>query len=262
MFAATDAGRGVWKAPAGIGTALTGALGLQTNLTDLQQGFLNQVAVNCLRQFPNFGTVIWGTRTIAGSDALGSQWKYLPIRRLALFIESSLYRGTQWAVFEPNAEPLRGQVRLSIGTFMQGLFLQGAFAGSTPKQRTSSNAMTRTTRIPRWRWAFSTYHGGVRAAVSGGVRHHPDSADGQPELVRYLRRRRWRCFRRTQHAWNLTLGSSSASNGTGEYVAAISKMSALKRTTEVVEHRTAATPPPRTSRRDATSTRPSRSSAG
>lgn len=134
MFAATDASRGVWKAPAGIGTALTGALGLQTNLTDLQQGFLNQLAVNCLRQFPNFGTVIWGSRTIAGSDALGSQWKHIPIRRLALFIESSLYQGTQWAVFEPNSEPLWGQVRLSIGTFMQGLFLQGAFAGSTPQQ--------------------------------------------------------------------------------------------------------------------------------
>ena len=65
---------------------------------------------------------------------IGSQWKYVPIRRLALFIESSLYDGTQWAVFEPNDEPLWGQMRLNVGTFMQGLFLQGAFQGTTPQQ--------------------------------------------------------------------------------------------------------------------------------
>lgn len=134
IYASTDASRGVWKAPAGIGASLSGALGLQYVLTDAQNGQLNPLAVNCLRQFPNFGEVVWGARTIAGSDAAGSQWKYVPIRRLALFIESSLYAGTQWAVFEPNAEPLWGQVRLSIGTFMQGLFLQGAFAGTTPQQ--------------------------------------------------------------------------------------------------------------------------------
>ncbi len=134
IYASTDASRGVWKAPAGIDASLTGALGLQYVLTDMQNGLLNQLGINCLRQFPNFGTVVWGARTIAGSDAIGSQWKYVPVRRLALFIESSLYAGTQWAVFEPNSEPLWGQVRLSIGTFMQGLFLQGAFAGTTPQQ--------------------------------------------------------------------------------------------------------------------------------
>lgn len=134
IYAATDASRGVWKAPAGIDASLTGTLGLQYVITDMQNGLLNPLGINCLRQFPNFGEVVWGARTIAGSDALGSQWKYIPIRRLALFIESSLYTGTQWAVFEPNAEPLWGQVRLSIGTFLQGLFLQGAFAGTTPQQ--------------------------------------------------------------------------------------------------------------------------------
>jgi uncharacterized protein len=134
LYAATDATRGVWKAPAGINIPLTGTLGLQSVMTDLQNGQLNPVAVNCLRQFPIYGEAVWGTRTMAGADAVGSQWKYVPIRRLALFLESSLYQGTQWAVFEPNAEPLWGQVRLSIGTFMQGLFLQGAFAGTTPQQ--------------------------------------------------------------------------------------------------------------------------------
>jgi phage tail sheath protein FI len=134
IYASTDASRGVWKAPAGIEASLTGALGLQYVINDLQNGQLNTWGINCLRQFPNFGNVVWGARTIAGSNALGSQWMYIPIRRLALFIESSLYTGTQWAVFEPNAEPLWGQVRMSIGTFLQGLFLQGAFAGSSPQQ--------------------------------------------------------------------------------------------------------------------------------
>jgi|ERR1700722_11517607 len=134
IYAATDASRGVWKAPAGINASLTGALGLQYTLTDLQNGSLNTLGVNCLRQFPTYGNVVWGARTIAGSDAAGSQWEYIPIRRLALFLESSLYSGTQWVVFEPNAEPLWGQVRLSVGTFLQGLFLQGAFAGTTPQQ--------------------------------------------------------------------------------------------------------------------------------
>jgi phage tail sheath protein FI len=134
IYASTDATRGVWKAPAGIEASLTGAIGLQYILNDQQNGQLNPQGVNCLRQFPNFGNVVWGARTIAGNNALGSQWMYVPIRRLALFLESSLYSGTQWAVFEPNAEPLWGQVRLSIGTFLQGLFLQGAFAGTTPTQ--------------------------------------------------------------------------------------------------------------------------------
>jgi len=134
IYASTDASRGVWKAPAGINASLTGALGLQYNITDLQNGLLNPLGVNCLRQFPIYGNVVWGSRTIAGADATGSQWKYVPIRRLALYLESSLYAGTQWAVFEPNAEPLWGQVRLSVGTFMQGLFLKGAFAGTTPQQ--------------------------------------------------------------------------------------------------------------------------------
>jgi uncharacterized protein len=133
-YAATDANIGVWKAPAGINTQLASAMGLQFALTDLQNGQLNPMAVNCLRLFPIYNSVVWGARTIAGADAAGSQWQYVPIRRLALFIESSLYQGTQWAVFEPNAAPLWAAVRLSIGSFMQSLFLKGAFAGSSKQQ--------------------------------------------------------------------------------------------------------------------------------
>ncbi len=134
VYAATDANRGVWKAPAGIDAGLVGLLGLSHVLSDQQNGDLNPIAVNCLRRFTTFGNVVWGARTLEGSDMAGSQWKYVPIRRLALYIESSLYYGTQWAVFEPNDETLWGQLRMNVGTFMQGLFLQGAFAGHSAQQ--------------------------------------------------------------------------------------------------------------------------------
>jgi phage tail sheath protein FI len=134
IYAATDASRGVWKAPAGVGAGFTSELGLQYVLTDEENGDLNIQAINCLREFKVFGDVVWGARTLAGNDQAGSQWKYVPIRRLALFIESSLYNGTQWVVFEPNDERLWSQIRLNVGAFMQGLFLQGAFQGTTPQQ--------------------------------------------------------------------------------------------------------------------------------
>jgi uncharacterized protein len=134
VYASTDASRGVWKAPAGIDAGLSGELGLQYNLTDLENGDLNIQAINCLRSFKVFGDIVWGARTLAGNNETGSQWKYVPIRRLALFLESSLYNGTQWVVFEPNDERLWGQIRMNVGAFMQGLFLQGAFQGTTPHQ--------------------------------------------------------------------------------------------------------------------------------
>jgi phage tail sheath protein FI len=133
-YAATDAARGVWKAPAGIDASLSGESGPAVPLTDLQNGTLNVQAINCIRHFPVYGDVIWGSRTLRGNDQVGSEWKYVPIRRLALFLESSLYDGTQWVVFEPNDERLWSQIRLNVGAFMQGLFLQGAFQGTTPQQ--------------------------------------------------------------------------------------------------------------------------------
>jgi len=134
IYAATDASRGVWKAPAGIQASLAGVSGLQYNLTDLENGDLNIQAINCLRQFKVYGDVVWGARTLQGNDQAGSEWKYIPIRRLALYIESSLYEGTQWVVFEPNDAPLWSQIRLNVGAFMQGLFLKGAFQGTSPRQ--------------------------------------------------------------------------------------------------------------------------------
>ncbi len=134
IYASTDANRGVWKAPAGTETALVGISGVTVPLTDQQNGVLNPVAVNCIRSFSAYGTVVWGARTTGGNDEAGSQWKYIPIRRLALFLEVSLYRGTQWVVFEPNDAPLWSQIRLNVGSFMQTLFTQGAFQGTTPQQ--------------------------------------------------------------------------------------------------------------------------------
>jgi phage tail sheath protein FI len=133
IMARTDATRGVWKAPAGLDAALVGVPALEVPLTDTENGDLNPLGVNCLRVMPAAGPVVWGSRTMQGSDRLASDWKYLPVRRTALFLEESLYRGTQWVVFEPNDEPLWAQIRLNVGSFMHDLFRQGAFQGLTPK---------------------------------------------------------------------------------------------------------------------------------
>ncbi len=118
------------------------------NLTDGEVGQLNPLGINSLRALPTIGHVVWGARTLEGADALASQWKYIPVRRLALYLEESLYRGTQWVVFEPNDEPLWAQIRLNVGGFMQTLFRKGAFQGSSPKDayfvKCSSETTTQT----------------------------------------------------------------------------------------------------------------------
>jgi Bacteriophage tail sheath protein len=128
LCARIDSTRGVWKAPAGTEADLRGVVGLKQRFSDLENGTLNPRAVNTIRIFPN-GIVNWGARTMAGDDSSQSEYKYIPIRRLALFIEESLYRGLKWAVFEPNDEPLYAQIRLNVGAFMHNLFRQGAFQG-------------------------------------------------------------------------------------------------------------------------------------
>jgi phage tail sheath protein FI len=132
LMARTDATRGVWKAPAGVEADVRDVLGIDVRLTDIENGVLNKKAVNCLRVFPN-GLVNWGARTLDGDDDFGSEWKYIPIRRLALNIEESLFRGTKWVVFEPNDEPLWAKIRLNLNAYMMSLFRQGAFQGTSPK---------------------------------------------------------------------------------------------------------------------------------
>ncbi|MEY2508050.1 MAG: uncharacterized protein QOH01_2379 [Verrucomicrobiota bacterium] len=134
IMARTDAQRGVWKAPAGQDATLVGVPKLSVALDDGDIGELNPLGINCLRSLPAAGRVVWGARTLEGNDRLASEWKYIPVRRTALFIEESLFRGTQWVVFEPNDEPLWAQIRLNLGAFMHNLFRQGAFQGTTPKE--------------------------------------------------------------------------------------------------------------------------------
>ena len=136
LYARTDSARGVWKASAGTDAAMIGVTGTARDKTinDSQNAVLNPKAVNCIRTFPRYGTVVWGARTIHGRDDLGSEWKYVPVRRTALFIEESLRGGLAWVVFEPNDEPLYAKIRMLVGEFMYGLFVQGAFQGMTPNE--------------------------------------------------------------------------------------------------------------------------------
>lgn len=133
LIARTDASRGVWKAPAGPEAALKDVSALARILTDAESRRLNPQGINCLRSFPTLGFVAWGARTLAEDSLTTAEFKYLPVRRTALFIGESVARGTKWAAFEPNDERLWARLRLSVGAFMQCLFQQGAFAGATPR---------------------------------------------------------------------------------------------------------------------------------
>ncbi len=148
LYARTDSNRGVWKAPAGTDGNLAGLAGLSLTMNDMDNGSLNPKGVNALRAFAAYGVVAWGARTLKGSDQQADEYKYVPVRRLALFLEETLYRNTQWVVFEPNDEPLWSQIRLNIGAFLQSLFRQGAFQGKSPKEayfvRCDSSTTTQT----------------------------------------------------------------------------------------------------------------------
>jgi uncharacterized protein len=143
VMARTDAARGVWKAPAGLQAGIVGITGVvsptgQPPVDDNLSGVLNPAGINVIRTFPAAGTVIWGARTLNGDDSLSSEFKYIPVRRLTDYIASSLYLGTQFAVFEPNDPILWGQLRLAVGTFMRGLFRQGAFQQSEARTESDS----------------------------------------------------------------------------------------------------------------------------
>jgi hypothetical protein len=131
VFASTDVARGVWKAPAGVEAALAGVTQLADTMSDQVNGTLNVLGINCLRTFPVYGNVVWGSRTLAGADLLASDYKYVPVRRTANFIEQSLAQSLRWAVFEPNGPPLWASIVRAVETFMAGLFTAGAFGGAT-----------------------------------------------------------------------------------------------------------------------------------
>ncbi|HOI13543.1 MAG TPA: phage tail sheath subtilisin-like domain-containing protein [Methanoculleus sp.] len=130
VIARTDARWGVWKAPAGTAAMLLGTAGLQTDLSDADIGMLSPAGINGLRFLTGIGPVVWGARTLRRPV---DEFMYIPIRRLALFIEESLIHGLRWAVFEPDCDALRAEVRAAAGAFMDGLWRRGAFPGSLPE---------------------------------------------------------------------------------------------------------------------------------
>ena len=134
IYAATDSNRGVWKAPAGLATTLLDTTGVVPGgvMTDSRQGVLNPLGVNCIRSFPGAGTVVFGARTLVTQNQAFQQWWYVPVRRMALFLEQTLKTNLTWAIFEPNDTPLWTAIRISIQGFMLSLYNQGAFAGATP----------------------------------------------------------------------------------------------------------------------------------
>ncbi|MGH7841770.1 MAG: phage tail sheath family protein [Candidatus Binataceae bacterium] len=137
IYSRTDLNRGVWKAPAGLETNVLNTTGVvdRGRMTDPGQGALNIIGVNCLRSFPT-GTVVFGARTLVGADdnTPFQQWKYVPVRRMALFIEQTLYENLKWVIFEPNDDPLWTAIRTTINNFMLSQFNQGAFQGDTPSK--------------------------------------------------------------------------------------------------------------------------------
>ncbi len=136
IFARTDTNRGVWKAPAGLETTVLDTSGVVDSgrMTDPRHGVLNLKGVNCLRSFPGIGTVVFGSRTLVSANTAFQQWKYVPVRRMALFLEQTLRANLTWVIFEPNDDPLWVAIRTSIENFMLSLFNQGALQGSKPSE--------------------------------------------------------------------------------------------------------------------------------
>lgn len=126
IYARNDVTRGVIKAPAN--EPVRGALRFATEINTAQQDVLNPLGINCLRRLPGRGNLLWGARTVSSDP----EWKYVNIRRYFNFLEASIERGTQWAVFEPNGERLWANIRGTIGAFLYNEWVSGALLGPTP----------------------------------------------------------------------------------------------------------------------------------
>jgi hypothetical protein len=240
VYAATDASRGVWKAAAGIDAGLTGQTGLAVNLNDQQAGVLNTQAINCIRNLLPYGDVIWGARTLRGANQGGSEWQYVPVRRFQLYIESSISLGTQWAVFEPNGEQLWQQIRLNVGAFMQSLFIQGAFQGATPAQAYFVKCDAQNN--PQ-----SSIDNGILNVQVGFAPLYP--AEFVSIQIQQLSGQVNFCDRQLVSQFSLQAQRLDPYKNfkfrlkwDGKYVAGFSKVSSLRRTTEVIEYRSGADP--------------------
>ncbi len=126
LWARNDAERGVHKAPAN--EVIRGVIGLERQITVGEQDGLNPYGVNCIRAFPGRGIRVWGARTLSSDPS----WRYLNVRRLFNFVEASIERGTQWAVFEPNDPSLWSRLRRDVGAFLYNVYLSGALMGASP----------------------------------------------------------------------------------------------------------------------------------
>ncbi|MDD1780464.1 phage tail sheath subtilisin-like domain-containing protein [Enterovibrio sp. ZSDZ35] len=146
VYARRDSEAGIWTAAAGITANLRNVISFNHNMTNNEIGQLNPIGLNCLRNGGISGNIVWGARTLRGANELASEWQYVPVRRTALFIEETLFRGLQWSLFMPNDEPLWSEIRIAVTNFMQGLYRQGAFQGSAPEQafRVKCDAETTT----------------------------------------------------------------------------------------------------------------------
>jgi uncharacterized protein len=133
IYARIDASSGVWKAPAGVQANVLGVEGVSVALSDAQLSALNAMGVNGVRALSGGAIVLWGARTLAGDD-VEDAFKFVPVRRLELFLESSITRGLRWAVFEPNGPPLWDRIRTSVEDFLLGLLRQGALQGDKPQE--------------------------------------------------------------------------------------------------------------------------------
>jgi hypothetical protein len=134
VIARMDRQRGFWKAPAGNDAVLIGDSDLSAQLTAPEINVLNRRGINCLRTVPGRRIIVWGSRTLATDNVSAPEWRYLAVRRTALYLEESLVRGTRWAEFEPNDATLWKNIRRDVAAFMNELFLQGAFQGHTPSE--------------------------------------------------------------------------------------------------------------------------------
>ena len=132
-FARGDSAHGIWKSPSGIDQTLAGVDGPVVPITDADNATLGALAVNAIRRFPS-GTVAWGARTMAGGDDVSSDWRYVPVRRMALHLERSIARGLSWTVRQTSTSALWTQVTAVVETYLHGLWLRGAFQGSTTRQ--------------------------------------------------------------------------------------------------------------------------------
>ena len=128
IWSRTDESRGVWKAPAN--EVVRGALNVETNITKAEQGLLNPIGINCIRPFGTQGIRVWGARTLSSN----TDWTYINVRRLFNMIETTIMNGTQFAVFEPNDQALWEGLKRTVGSFLRGLWRDGALFGATAEQ--------------------------------------------------------------------------------------------------------------------------------